>query len=58
MKQLKDLINERTETLKVLSKKIKVSPQTLANILNGKQTSLLTIKKVCAYFCADYKDYI
>lgn len=58
MKNLKDLINERTETLAKLSKNIKLSPQTIQNILNGKQTSLLTIKKVCAYFKADYKDYI
>ncbi|MGN0768145.1 MAG: helix-turn-helix transcriptional regulator [Christensenellales bacterium] len=58
MNKLKDLINERTEPIRVLAKKIKVSPQTIANIMNGKQPSLLTVKKICAYFKADYKDYI
>lgn len=58
MKQLKDLINERTVTIRKLSSDIKVSPQTIQNILNGKNPSLLTIKKVCAYFKVDFHDYI
>lgn len=58
MKQLKDLINERTVTIRKLSGDIKVSPQTIQNILNGKNPSLLTIKKVCNYFKVDFHDYI
>lgn len=59
MKNLKDLINERTEPIRVLAKKIKVSPQTIANIMHGKGTpSVLTVKRICAYFGVDYHDYI
>lgn len=56
--KLKDLINERVETLEQLSEKIGVTRQTLQNVLNGKNPSLLTVKKICAYFGVDYKDYL
>lgn len=56
--KLKDLINERMETLTKLSEKSGVTRQTLQNILNGKTPSLLTVKKICAYFGVDYKKYI
>lgn len=57
--KLKDLINERMETLAKLSEKSGVTRQTLDNIMKGKGTpSLLTVKKICAYFGVDYKDYI
>lgn len=57
--KLKDLLNDRTETLAKLSEGIGVSRQTLQNCLNGKgKPSLLTVKKICAYFGVDYKDYI
>ena len=58
MKNLKDLINERTETLTRLSEKSGASRQTLQNVLNGKTPSLLTVKKICAYFGVDWHEYI
>ena len=59
MKQLKDLIDTRTVTYDVLSKKIGTTKQTLFNIKNDKGTpSMLTIKKICKYFKVNYKDYI
>lgn len=59
MKQLKDLIDTRTVTYDVLSKKIGTTKQTLFNIKNNKGTpSMLTVKKICKYFKVNYKDYI
>lgn len=59
MKQLKDLIDTRTVTYDVLSKKIGTTKQTLFNIKNDKGTpSMLTVKKICKYFKVNYKDYI
>ena len=59
MKQLKDLIDTRTVTYDVLSKKIGTTKQTLFNIKNDKGTpSILTVKKICKYFKVNYKDYI
>ena len=59
MKQLKDLIDTRTVTYDVLSKKIGTTKQTLFNVINNKGTpSMLTVKKICKYFKVNYKDYI
>lgn len=59
MKQLKDLIDTRTVTYDVLSKKIGTTKQTLFNIKNDKGTpSMLTVKKICKYFKVNYKDYL
>lgn len=57
--KLKDLINERMETLAKLSEKSGVSRQTLQNILKDKgKPSLLTVKKLCVYFGVDYKKFL
>lgn len=59
MKQLKELIDTRTETFETLSKKIGTTKQTLFNVINNKGTpSILTVKKICKYFKVNYKDYI
>ena len=59
MKNLKDLINTRTESLAAVAEKSGVTRQTLYTILQGKgKPSFLTVKKICAYFGVDYKDYI
>lgn len=56
--ELKDLINERNESLLSLSQNTKVARQTLHNIINGTRTpSLLTVKKICSYFNVDWHDY-
>ena len=59
MKQLKDLIDTRTDTFETLTKKIGPTKQTLLNVINNKGTpSMLTVKKICKYFKVNYKDYI
>ena len=59
MKQLKDLIDTRTETFDTLSRKIGTTKQTLFNVINNKGTpSILKVKKICKYFKVNYKDYI
>lgn len=59
MKDLKELLNEREISLRQLSKEIGVSRQTLYNLANKKTNpSFLAVKKICAYFNVDYKDYI
>ena len=59
MKQLKDLIDTRTETFDTLSQKIGTTKQTLFNVINNKGTpSILTVKKIFKYFKVNYKDYI
>lgn len=58
--ELKDLINDRLMiSLRQFAKECGVTRQTIYNILNGKYPpSLLTVKKICAYFGVDYKDYM
>ena len=60
--KLKDLILDRTMiTMEQLCKEIKVSRQTIYNIIGEKENykpSLLTIKRICNYFGENYKDYI
>ena len=59
MKQLKDLIDTRTETFETLSRKIGTTKQTLFNEINNKGTpSKKKKKKICKYFKVNYKDYI
>lgn len=59
MKNIKDLINKRIEPLSEVAEKTGVTRQTLNNIARGTvNPSLLTVKKICAYFDVDYKDYI
>lgn len=58
--KLKDLIINKLEiSIRQFCKEIKISRQTIDNILNDKHTpTLLTIKKICKYFNVDFKDYI
>lgn len=59
MKNIKDLINDRTITLTELAEKAGVTRQTLNNIIKDKvKPSLLVTRKICAAFGVDYKDYI
>lgn len=58
-KDIKELIDTRTITLSELAKEIGTTRQTIYNVSQGKiNPSLLTVKKICAYFDVDYKDYI
>ena len=58
--KLKDLIEDRLMiSIRQFAKETGISRHTIAHILNGGgKPSLLTVKKICAYFGVDYKDYI
>ena len=60
MKSLKNLINEKLMiSERQLSKEIGISRQTIYNIMTDKGTpTILTVKKICAYFNENYKEYI
>lgn len=59
MKSIKDLLNEREISLTKIAKEMGITRQTLNNVAKGNnKPSLITIKKICAYFRVDYKDYI
>ena len=60
MKSLKNLIYDRLMiSIRQFSQDIGISRQTIYNIMADKGTpTVLTVKKVCAYFGEDYKDYI
>lgn len=59
-KSIKELINDKLMvSLRQFEKKAGVTRQTIYNIFNDKcKPTVLTIKKICAYFGVDYKDYI
>lgn len=58
--KIKDLIEDRLMiSIRQFAKETGISRHTIAHILNGEgKPSLLTVKKICAYFGVDYKDYI
>lgn len=58
--KIKDLIEDRLMiSIRQFAKETGISRHTIAHILNGEgNPSLLTVKKICAYFGVDYKDYI
>lgn len=58
--KIKDLIEDRLMiSIRQFAKETGISRHTIAHILNGEgKQSLLTVKKICAYFGVDYKDYI
>lgn len=58
--KIKDLIEDRLMiSIRQFAKETGISRHTIAHILNGEgKSSLLTVKKICAYFGVDYKDYI
>lgn len=59
MHKLSNLIKERKEPIDRLSRNTGISKGTIKSLFTGqRQPSLLTIKKICAYFGVDYKDYI
>lgn len=60
MKQLKDLIEDRLMiSIRQFAKETGISRHTIAHILNGEgNPSLLTVKKICAYFGEDWHEYI
>lgn len=60
MNKLKDLINDRLMiSFRQFEKETGVTRQTVYNILNGKRKpTVLTVKKICAYFGVDFHDYI
>ncbi|MGN0805344.1 MAG: helix-turn-helix domain-containing protein [Candidatus Coproplasma sp.] len=60
MNKLKDLINDSLMiSQRQFEKKTGISRQTIYNIMHDKGTpSVLTVKKICAFFGVDYKDYI
>lgn len=59
-KSIKELINDKLMiSLRQFEKETGVTRQTVYNILNGKgNPTVLTVKKICAYFGVNYKDYI
>jgi DNA-binding XRE family transcriptional regulator len=59
-KSIKELINDKLMvSLRQFEKEAGITRQTVYNIQNGKgNPTLLTVKKICAYFGVDYKDYI
>lgn len=58
--KLKDLINDRLMiSIRQFANEIGITRQTVMNILSDKgKPTVLTVKKICAYFGVDYKDYI
>ena len=58
--KLKKLINDRLMiSLRQFEREAGISRQTIYNIMNNKGTpSLLTVKKICAYFGVDFHEYI
>ena len=60
MNKLKDLIADNSMiSLRQFAKEVGVTRRTLYSIINGEHKPyLLTVKKICAYFGVDYKDYI
>ena len=58
--KLKDLINDRLMiSIRQFAKEIGITRQTVMNILSDKgKPTVLTVKKICAYFGVNYKDYI
>lgn len=60
MKDLKDLFDEKLMiSLRQFEKETGITRQTVYNVLGGKtKPTKLTIKKICAYFGVDFKDYI
>lgn len=58
--KIKDLIEDRLMiSIRQFAKETGIGRHTIAHILNGEgKPSLLTVKKICAYFGVDYKDYI
>lgn len=57
--KLKDLIYERIETtVSAFARDVGLSRQTVINVLDGKNASLLTVKKICKYFGVDFKEYL
>lgn len=57
--KLKELINERLMiSFRRFEKESGVSRQTIYNIMKGKTPSILTVKKICAYFKVDWRECI
>lgn len=57
--KIKDLLQEKLGLTKAsFCRNVGISRPTIEKILNGKQPSLSTIKKICEYFGVDPKDYI
>lgn len=58
--KLKELMNNKLLiSLRQFEKEAGVSRQTVYNLMNDKKKpSDLTIKKICAFFGEDFKDYI
>lgn len=60
MKDLKTLIKNHSDiSISELAREIKVTRQTIYNVLNDKNIPTIpTIKSICKYFNVDYKDYV
>lgn len=58
--KLKDLLENRLMiSERKFTKETGISRNTIYNIMHGKGTpSVLTVKRICAYFGVDYHDYI
>lgn len=60
--KLKDLIKNKLEvSVSQFCKEAKISRPTIDNIIHDRKKhkpTLLTIKKICKYFGANYKDYV
>lgn len=58
MKDIKELIKSKPESLSQIAKNSGVSRQSIYNVMKGKQLSNTTLKLLCRYFNVDYKDYL
>lgn len=56
---IKDLIENAPISYRRLSKEIGISRQCLHDIVNGtRKPTFYTVKKICAYFNVDWREYV
>lgn len=56
--KLKELVENTPISYRQLAEKTGVSRPTINTVLKGKKVSVLTVKKICAYFGKDWHDYV
>lgn len=60
MNKLQQLFDEKLQiSMRQFEKEAHITRQAVYNILNGKsKPTVLSLKKICAYFGVNWKDYI
>lgn len=56
--KLADLIINAPVSISEIAKKADVSRPTVYKAMKGEKVTILSIKKLCAYFKVDFKDYL